>query len=125
MSEMTLTKIRFRNGKWEGVLEGASRSGARPDLKLSLMDRACEGLELREGERDGVWDIVVTVPSEAVGDGVQTFVIADGATDEKLADFTLIGGEPTGDDLLAEVSLLRAELDMLKRAFRRHCVETT
>jgi hypothetical protein len=27
--------------------------------------------------------------------------------------------------LRAEVDLLRAELDMLKRAFRRHCVETT
>jgi hypothetical protein len=28
------------------------------------------------------------------------------------------------DDLRAEVDLLRAELDMLKRAFRRHCLET-
>ena len=35
-----------------------------------------------------------------------------------------IAGEAVSDDLRAEVELLRAELDMLKRAFRRHCLET-
>jgi hypothetical protein len=42
-----------------------------------------------------------------------------------LEKFTLIAGDVLGDDIRAEVDLLRAELDMLKRAFRRHCVETT
>jgi hypothetical protein len=28
------------------------------------------------------------------------------------------------EDIRAEVDLLRAELDLLKRAFRRHCSET-
>ena len=37
----------------------------------------------------------------------------------------MITGEPLGDDIRAEVELLRAELDMLKRAFRRHCLETS
>lgn len=124
MSEMTLAKIRFRNGKWEGVLDGAAKSGARPEISLTLMDRPCDGLTLSEGEKDGQWRVTVTVPSEAIGDGVQTFLLTDTQTDGKLADFTLIGGEPAGDDLLAEMSLLRAELDMLKRAFRRHCLET-
>jgi outer membrane protein assembly factor BamA len=36
----------------------------------------------------------------------------------------LIAGEALGDDIRVEVELLRDELDMLKRAFRRHCVET-
>jgi hypothetical protein len=45
-------------------------------------------------------------------------------TGETLAHFTIITGVPMEDDLRAEVDLLRAELDMLKRAFRRHCVET-
>jgi hypothetical protein len=31
---------------------------------------------------------------------------------------------PLEEDIRAEVSLLRAELDLLKRAFRRHCAET-
>lgn len=67
---------------------------------------------------------LIPVPNEAVADGVQNFVIFDSATGEKLGDFTLICGEISGDDLRVEVELLRAELDMLKRAFRRHCVET-
>ena len=29
-----------------------------------------------------------------------------------------------GSILAAELALLRAELDLLKRAFRRHCIET-
>ncbi|MFZ5749697.1 MAG: hypothetical protein ACOY5U_01375 [Pseudomonadota bacterium] len=41
-----------------------------------------------------------------------------------LASFVVIGGAPVEADLRAEVELLRAELDLLKRAFRRHCAET-
>ena len=52
-------------------------------------------------------------------------MIIDADANVKLGDFTLIAGEPLADDLRAEVELLRAELDMLKRAFRRHCLETT
>ena len=37
----------------------------------------------------------------------------------------MIGDEVYGVDLRAEMDLMRAELDMLKRAFRRHCVETS
>ena len=54
----------------------------------------------------------------------QRFLIRNRGTGETLAHFTIITGVPMEDDLRAEVDLLRAELDMLKRAFRRHCVET-
>ena len=50
-------------------------------------------------------------------------VISDGGG-TKLGHFSIIAGEALGEDLHAEVELLRAELDMLKRAFRRHCLET-
>jgi len=40
--------------------------------------------------------------------------------EEAIAD-----GEALGDDMCVEIELPRAELDMLKRAFRRHCVETS
>ncbi|MDA8740151.1 hypothetical protein N9M73_03340 [Rhodobacteraceae bacterium] len=43
---------------------------------------------------------------------------------EVLARFTLIGGDLVDQDLRAEIDLLRAELDLLKRAFRRHCADT-
>ena len=35
-----------------------------------------------------------------------------------------LAGEALAHDIRAEIDLLRAELDMLKRAFRRHCLET-
>jgi hypothetical protein len=36
-----------------------------------------------------------------------------------LARLTLVAGAVAGDELLAEVAQLRAELDLLKREFRR------
>ncbi|MGR3760995.1 hypothetical protein ACUXV3_12815 [Roseobacteraceae bacterium NS-SX3] len=124
MSELTLTKIRFRNGIWEGLITSAPASGARPGIKVLHLDQPVEGITLTEGEASGEWVLSVPVPPGAIADGVQSFVIYDAATDSKLGDFTLIAGEAAADDLRAEVELLRAELDMLKRAFRRHCVET-
>ena len=75
-------------------------------------------------ERAGEWLVRVPVPVELLSEGVQTFLIRDAATGEKLQHFTIITGVAMEDDLRAEVDLLRAELDMLKRAFRRHCLET-
>ncbi|MBE1285134.1 MAG: hypothetical protein GJ676_17615 [Rhodobacteraceae bacterium] len=124
MTDLILTKTRFRNGKWEGRLEGVQDTGVRPDIRVTLNDRQVTSVEVSEGDTTKIWNVIVTIPSEAIADGVQTFLIFDGDSDTKLADFSLIGGEPAADNLLAEVSLLRAELDMLKRAFRRHCLET-
>ncbi len=50
-------------------------------------------------------------------------MIRDTQTDETLDSFAIVAGEPLDDALHAEVILLRAELDMRKRAFRRHCLE--
>jgi hypothetical protein len=62
---------------------------------------------------------------DLIGDGAQTFLIFDKDTGETLDSFTIIAGDAVSDDIRAEVALLRAELDLVKRAFRRHCVETT
>lgn len=125
MSQLTLTKLTLRNGIWEGTVMGADETGARPDIRVTHLDQPVPGVELTEGEQAGRWTLRIPIPTHAVAEGVQTFLIYDGATDTKLGDFTLIAGEAAGDDLRAEVDLLRAELDMLKRAFRRHCLETT
>lgn len=125
MSDLTLTKIRLRNGVWEGRLTGAPTTGKRPDIRVTHLDLPVPDVELVEGTDSSFWTLTIPVPDYAVADGVQTFLIVDGETDTKLADFTLIAGESVPDDLRAEVELLRAELDMLKRAFRRHCLETS
>ena len=60
----------------------------------------------------------------ALAEGTQTFLFRLAGSEETLAQFTIVTGVALEDDIRAEVDLLRAELDMLKRAFRRHCVET-
>ncbi|MAC82057.1 MAG: hypothetical protein CML66_28850 [Rhodobacteraceae bacterium] len=118
---MELSETVLRNAVWEGRLTGASAS--EPAVSVTWLDRPVEGIDLTP-EGDGRWRLRVPVPTEAVADGVQTFVIADAASGTRLASFTLIAGAPAADDIRAEIELLRAELDMLKSAFRRHCVET-
>ncbi len=122
MSKISLTQTRIRGGVWEGVLAGDSEA---PSLEVVLLEAVLPGLTVVPvPERPGDWLVRAAIPAEALSEGVQTFVIRDKATGERLAHFTIITGVAMEDDLRAEVDLLRAELDMLKRAFRRHCVET-
>jgi len=123
MSNLTLTKIHMRNSCWEGRITAPPKADERPDIRVTYLDQPVEAVELSESGA-GIWELSIPVPSHAVADGVQTFLIIDGTDNTKLGDFTLAAGEALADDLRAEVDLLRAELDMLKRAFRRHCLET-
>lgn len=118
----TLTKTRIRAGVWEGVLSGPTET---PAIEVMLLGVPIPGVTLAAiPDRAADWAVRVPIPVEALSEGVQTFVIRDVATEEKLAHFTIITGVAMEEDLRAEVDLLRAELDMLKRAFRRHCLET-
>ena len=64
------------------------------------------------------------IPAERIADGVQAFVIRNTRDDIVLGSFSIVAGDALAEDIRAEMSLLRSELDMLKKAFRRHCVET-
>lgn len=122
MSTLTLTPIKMRYGIWQGLIHQTG-TGV-PQIKVTHQDADVADIQLTENEAEGHWLLQVPIPPDAISDGVQVFVITDTVEDEKLGDFTIIAGEALGDDIRAEVELLRAELDMLKRAFRRHCVET-
>ena len=122
MTEFSLTKTRIRAGIWEGVVSG---SAAEPTLQVLHLEKPVAGVKVTAvPERPGNWLVQVPIPPELLSEGVQTFLICDAASGEKLQHFTIITGVAMEDDLRAEVDLLRAELDMLKRAFRRHCLET-
>ncbi|WP_428927060.1 hypothetical protein [Marinibacterium sp. SX1] len=120
---MELSEINLRNGTWEGRLTGAPQNGAEPELRVTWQDRPVDGMQLTADEEPGQWIVRVPIPTEAIADGVQTFVITDGAG-TRMAVFSLIAGAPAADDIRVEIELLRAELDLLKGAFRRHCAET-
>ena len=121
MDGVKLTKTRIRAGVWEGVLSGTEK----PSLEVRHLEAEVPGVTVTAiPDRAGEWAVRVPVPVAALSEGVQTFLFRQRDTGETLAHFTIITGVPMEDDLRAEVDLLRAELDMLKRAFRRHCVET-
>jgi|GWRWMinimDraft_16_1066024.scaffolds.fasta_scaffold42558_1 hypothetical protein len=122
MSEVKLTKTRIRAGVWEGVLSGMT---APPAIDVFLLETAIKDVTVSAiAQRPTEWLVRVKIPAEVLNDGVQTFLIHDRETSERLSQFTVITGVALEDDLRAEVDLLRAELDLLKRAFRRHCLET-
>ena len=122
MTEAKLTKTRIRAGIWEGVLSGVT---APPKIEVLHLERALTGVTVQPVPgRDGDHAVRIPIPSDLLSDGVQTFVIRDAASGDRLAHFTIITGVALEDDIRSEIDLLRAELDMLKRAFRRHCLET-
>ena len=123
MSDLTLTKTRLHEGIWEGVLTGGD--GAPPKVQASYRDAPIEDVAvLRAGGATEAWKVKIPVPTELLSDGVHTVLITEAESGERLGSFTILAGDAMDEDLRAEVDLLRAELDMLKRAFRRHCVDT-
>ncbi len=126
MSELTVVKRRLLDGKWSGVvarIDGAGMAEA-PRIAVTLDGKQVLGVTLVQGE-EGKWELTVPVPSEAIADGLRTILIQDSQDGTALNSIALLSGEALDEDIRAEVELLREELDMLKRAFRRHCVETS
>ncbi|MDU8929405.1 hypothetical protein RXV86_18580 [Alisedimentitalea sp. MJ-SS2] len=125
MGDMTLGATQMKEGVWEALLrrDREEDHADLPRIGVTLGNAEVEGVEVIPDQQGG-YVLRVTVPKYAICDGVQTFLITDKVSGEKIGSFTLIAGEALGDDVRAEMDLLRAELDMLKRAFRRHCLET-
>lgn len=122
MARMILTKTRIQSGVWEGAL---ATDDPTPAVEVTFLNERLEGASLVPiQDETGLWSLKIPVPAQLLADGVQTFVITDAKTGERLDTFTIVTGEPLENDIRAEVDLLRAELDMLKRAFRRHCTQT-
>ena len=105
------------------MLTGAG-ADAPPDLRLTHQATPIVGLQVIPLDAAGQFGVRAPIPVELISDGVQTFVISDAATGVTLDSFAILAGEALSEDIRAEMELLRAELDMLKRAFRRHCIET-
>lgn len=109
---------RIRGGIWEGVV----LSQELPRVEVLHLGQVLEGLGA-ERLAEGKWRLSLPIPAEVLADGVQTFLVRDLENGEIVERFSIVTGAPLEQDLRAEIDLLRAELDMLKRAFRRHCAE--
>jgi hypothetical protein len=122
MTALTLTKNRLNAGIWEGTMTGPG--DLSPVLVLRHNDEIVPGLTV-ENAGPGAWSVRVPVPADRINDDAQTFAIVDEQSDTILASFTVFAGDQLSGALQVEIDLLRAELDILKRAFRKHCIETT
>jgi hypothetical protein len=124
MTAYSLSKTRFFEGIWEGVIAGATDDSPTPKVEVRVHDQSIPDISVTPLPDPASWLIKVPVPATTLADGVHTFVITESVLGQPLGDFSIIAGDAAGEDIRAEMSLLRAELDMLKRSFRRHCRET-
>lgn len=124
MSDVTLTKTRLFEGVWEGTLIYDGPGNFQPQIEVTHLQNPIDGVEVTEKPEENLWVVRVPIPSDLIADGVQTFLIRDANSGDTLNSFALMTGDVLSYDIRAEVTLLREELDMLKRAFRRHCLET-
>ena len=121
MSDFEVERTRLFAGSFEAVVRDVSGEGKPPSVIVTHQGEVIAHELSADPARTGQWNLRLPVPVERLSDGVQVFLVRDADTGERLAAFTLLSGEPLEDDIRAELELLRAELDMLKRAFRQHC----
>lgn len=125
MSALKLTTTRLLEGVWEGVLTvSGAADDFQPDIEARHLNTPLDGVTVTQDRDNGWWLVRVPVPAAALSDGVHSFLISDRRDGSKLGSFSILAGAPLSDDIRCELELLRAELDMLKKAFRRHCVES-
>lgn len=116
------------HGLTEGVWSGILTAGELPArVALVLHGRVLAEARLAE-DGAGVWRLAVELPRAAICEGAHSLLlIADGGQGldaplpgaQRLGRLDLMAGAPLEGDLVAEIALLRAELDLLKREFRR------
>jgi hypothetical protein len=124
MAGMTLIDRRLTGATWQARIVGHTGRGT-PRIEVLHQGRQVPEVTVMAAEdAPGEWDVVVPLPAIGLSEGIQLLLVNDESGETRLAELALIGGELPPEDLRAEVALLRAELDMLKRAFRRHCIET-
>jgi hypothetical protein len=124
-AKFRLEKRQIIGGKYLGVLRARTKGTPTPAMEMIHHGNIVGNVHVEPSGQDGdIWDVTAEIPRDFLVDGVQTFLLVFEGKSDILDRFSVITGEPLEEDLRTEIELLRAELDMFKRAFRRHCVET-
>lgn len=118
---MTLTQVELRAGQYLGHLVSKTPP---PVIEFVHDDRViARGDIVADAEKDGHYRVTAELPGSVLSDGVQVIAIR-GADGSDLGHLSFVAGEALDQDFRAELALLRAEVELLKHAFRRHCAET-
>jgi hypothetical protein len=117
MSEEKLVKVAFQAGRYEGELHAPDDTGIEAVHDGRVI--AAARLTHPDGGASGT-RVSIDFPAEILSDGVQVVSLRSTVTGAVLDRITFLAGDILDDDIRAEIALLRDELEMLKRAFRRH-----
>lgn len=114
----------LKSGIWQGILQRPTAPG-----RLALVHLGARVADARvTAQEDGSWRVAAAIPAQRLSDGVQTFLLMEDQGTEgeavqpgalHLASLNIVAGQPIDEDLRAELSLMRSELDLLKRELRR------
>lgn len=115
----TVTTGHLTDGVWHARVDRKGAHAGPPDLVVTCQGRDLTGVELTpDGEG---WLLRITLPTALLSDGVHSVVISERLGGARLQAIHIAAGAVLDEDLRAEIALLRAELDLVKRALRRHC----
>lgn len=106
-------------GCWSGAVQAEA-----PPPDLWLVHRGKAVAQAAVGSAGpGLWSVAVDLPGTVIDRGAHGLLLVAGDPDRPgspvLARLTLVAGSVAGEELLAEVAQLRAELDLVKRELRR------
>ncbi|MGB0959814.1 MAG: hypothetical protein ACPGVK_06135 [Halocynthiibacter sp.] len=122
MAQYFFTDVQITSGRWRAVMH-ASAPVETPDLLVTHLEQPLEDITVENHSLEkNAWRVSAGIPVEAISDGVQVFRVYVNDMDTVVETFTILAGKPLEEDIRAEVQLLREELDMLKKAFRRHAL---
>lgn len=117
-----------KGGVWSGLLQASEAP-----VRLCVLH---EGEVVAEAmtavTAEGGWQVTAELPGRVIRDGVYSLLLVEaqggpgdppGVTAQVLGRLDLRAGQALPVDLLAEIAQLRAEMDMIKREFRRLAAE--
>lgn len=118
----TLEKTALRGGQYQGILASRGNGATTPPELLAEHDGAEVGTLTVSPIEDAENQHMVTLhlPVTLLAEGVQTVVIRDRSSGDTMDSIAIVTGIEPPEDIRVEVDLMRAELELLKRAFRRH-----
>ena len=117
---MNLVESRIARGVWHGLV----KAGAAPGIEIWWGEERIADVSVEPaGDAAGYWRVTAPIPVAAIDEAAQVFQVIERASGARLGHFAISAGTPDGTDLVAEIALLRADLELLARAFRQHCRE--
>ena len=125
LMRLSLQELRFAEGTWSGMVGGIDPAAQKlPEFTVSLHGKDIAFVTPNVKKTPERVELSFVLPFEAIGNGAHTLLVIEKGSVDILAKISLISGDLAAEDLCSEISMLREKLDLLKRAFRRHCLET-